>query len=583
MKKISKKKIIINIAIVALILGLVLFFTLKLTNISQVGETFSKTNIKYALLALFIMVLSSALSGLSSTILTYDKNPKIGFLNAFLINNTENFFNGITPFASGSQPFQAYYYMKKGYDGEEATSVLLSNTIIYSILITLSSTISIIIGYNDLKTILKSQMYVVYVGWMINLLFTIGILLLVYVKSFYKLVIKILRLLSKIKFLKNKMEKLISKTPEFVISYQNSVRQLFKKPKVLIPSTFFKVISIFLFHTIAYILALTLGFSVGPKDFTYFFTASMVATALMAWFPLPGASGGTEGSLFLLFSNYKFNGLYLNSSEVATLLLFIRLVTYYFGMLYGFIILVIFGFFEIKTKIQENLYSKLVIYKLVNNKPLNIAYFTDIFDIKLYNKIKELYPNSNIVVYSSRKNKSYENIDIKYIHIFRFLDKSFFYFFIFSIFKIGVFFDRDKNLDIIINDSKLSIGLYSTIYSVYYKIPNIFVLNKTKSIKKRLFYNSRVKYITYNSNIQFITAKQEYEYLKNKNIKVKNSILYFNNIENIEIKNIIYKKTGILNILKNKDIFKLSYYHKNDLKTFYLNTKNIIFKKDKKN
>lgn len=581
MKKISKKKIILNIIIVAIILGIVLFLTLSFSDIKQIKETILSTNVKYGLIAIGLIILSSMFSGLSTTILIYDKNPKIGFLNAFLINNTENFFNGITPFASGSQPFQAYYYMKKGVDGDDATAVLLSNTIIYTTLLSITSTIAIIVGYNDLSKILQGRMYIIFIGWSFNILFTGFILLLVYVKSFYKLVIVICKLLSRIKFLKSKMDKIILKIPNFVISYQESVKLLFKKPKVLIPAVLTKTLSLVLLHTITFVLALALNFEVTAKDFTYIFVASMVATSLMAWFPLPGASGGTEGSLFLLFKSYKINKIELTDSQVATYLLFIRFFTYYLAMLYGFIVLLIFALVEIKTYKKQERYSKKLVYKLTNKVPMNITYYTDVYDKKVILKIKEMYPNSKINIFSSRKINSLEKgKDYKYISTFRLFDKSFLYYFLSIIFKILVLFKKKDISDIIITDSKLSIGLYSTIYANNYKIPIISIINKTKSfdfIDRKLF-NYRLKSIIYKTDLQFITSKEEYDYLEKKKIKLKNSILYIKDIESLELKNKVYQKLQISKLIEKKSICKISYKIEDKTLTSYILEKNIKFK-----
>lgn len=581
MKKLSKKKIIINIIVVAIILGIVLFLTLNFSDMKQIRQTIYSMQVKYALIALLLIVLSSMFSGLSATILVYDKNPKIGFSNAFLINNTENFFNGITPFASGSQPFQAYYYMKKGVDGDDTTSVLLSNTIIYSILLTIASTISILVGYKDLSSVLTNRMYVVYIGWMFNLLFTIGILMLVYVKSFYKLVISIFKILSRIKVLKNRMDRLIEKTPEFVFSYQESVKLLFKKPKIFIPAVLSKLLSIIFFHIVTFMLAKALNFGVTYRDFTYIFTASIVATSLMAWFPLPGASGGTEGSLFVLFKNYSINNVELTNSQVATYLIFIRLFTYYIAMFYGFIVLLIFIAFEFKNHRKHENYSKKLIYKLTNKKPLSINYYTDVYDKNIIKKIKEMYPNSLINIFSSRKiNSLKKNVDYRYIPLFRLFDKSFLYYFLSVIFKILVLRKKNEKSDIIITDSKLSIGLYSTIFANFYKIPLITIINKTKSfdfIDRKLF-NFRIKFIIYKSDLQFITSKSEYDYLLSKKIKLKNAILYNKDVETKSLKSIIYEKTQIAKIIEKNSIYKVSYLFENKRETFYIKDKNIIFK-----
>ncbi len=104
-------KIILGLAITILILLLIIFLT---TDINAIKAAFANINIGYLFAAIGLTVLYFLLSPITTCILTKAKKCDISMLDTFLIGNTEHFFNGITPFATGGQPFQVYSYSRLG-------------------------------------------------------------------------------------------------------------------------------------------------------------------------------------------------------------------------------------------------------------------------------------------------------------------------------------------------------------------------------------------------------------------------------------------------------------------------------------
>ena len=54
-------------------------------------------------------------------------------MNAFKLSLATMFFNGITPFATGGQPMQLYYFKKEGVSLTESSNIILQNSILYQI------------------------------------------------------------------------------------------------------------------------------------------------------------------------------------------------------------------------------------------------------------------------------------------------------------------------------------------------------------------------------------------------------------------------------------------------------------------
>ena len=209
----NKKKTIGYILLVLIILAVILTLTFQLGDINEIIHTFKQLDgLKFlgAIGVTFIYLIFTALTGFF--IVVFQK-VNISKKASFYINSTEYFFNGITPTQSGSQPFQAYYYMKEGASADDTTTVLIVNFIIYQFMVIIMSTVAIGIFYKQLLTVLDRSVWILWSGYSINILVFLFILSLVYVKGVSTFIIKLLGLLGKIKPLNKIMTRLITSSP----------------------------------------------------------------------------------------------------------------------------------------------------------------------------------------------------------------------------------------------------------------------------------------------------------------------------------------------------------------------------------
>ena len=110
----DKKKIIRNVILVLAILVILIILLTSLGDIKSIFDVLvNKTNYLYVLLGNFIVLIYALIFQLSLTVLIKKKCKSISFTDSMLISGTEYFFNGITPFSSGGQPFQAYALKRK--------------------------------------------------------------------------------------------------------------------------------------------------------------------------------------------------------------------------------------------------------------------------------------------------------------------------------------------------------------------------------------------------------------------------------------------------------------------------------------
>lgn len=327
----TNQKLWLNGIIVIVILLTLITIVGSLNDFNQIFETIKTINYSFFWIAILASVLSFIFLSLSNHIVLRALNKEISLTDGFLIQSIETFFNGITPFSSGAQPFQLYYYHKMGVPSNEATSVLAVNFILYQITSVFLSTLGITIFFNEILAAMGNNIYYILLGYSINTMILVGLFLLAYVKRAYRLFELMFIFFERFKWTKKRAYQSRLKTQKFVQDFQGGVKFLFTKKRVFILSSLTKLISLVLIYSTTILIVMSLGLSLQTSQFYYLFFAGILAVTTMMFVPLPGASGGTELSYSLLLTGV------VTSLQSVTVMLIWRVVTYYLGMLYGLI------------------------------------------------------------------------------------------------------------------------------------------------------------------------------------------------------------------------------------------------------
>ena len=122
----------LNIVILIIITILVLFFSLK-DNFKETINQIITMDIGYLLLAFLSIILYWIFRSYPMYSFCKKMNQNFKYLSSFQLNLRTQFFNAITPFATGGQPYQIYFLKCCGIDYASATSIVLENFIVYQI------------------------------------------------------------------------------------------------------------------------------------------------------------------------------------------------------------------------------------------------------------------------------------------------------------------------------------------------------------------------------------------------------------------------------------------------------------------
>lgn len=321
----------INIIVVAA----VLMVQLKQDGIISVGNLVGfKVNYWFLVLAFLLFALLMFIKSTRINILIKQATKRSRPFLSYKVAALGRYYDSVTPMATGGQPFQIYYLSKRGLPASCAISVPLAKYFVAQIS---WITISIVaVMYSIINNSLESSklvFYIAIISFIINILFiSIMILLSVSKKIGKKLIVKTLKLLEKLHFIKN-YEKQYNKVIKMVEDYQISMRSfLINKGKFIILLILSLIIT-FVTYSIPFLLygaLVEVDFSI---FFDIFFKAVMidVATSLI---PLPGGTGMSEFSFAAVFAS-----LFVDGTLFWAMLLW-RLLTFYAYIIQGLCVLV---------------------------------------------------------------------------------------------------------------------------------------------------------------------------------------------------------------------------------------------------
>lgn len=323
----------LNLSLLILALSLVLNFTLK-DNFSSIMHELSKVNILIFALAIFVFILSLMIKSVSLQIFIKDHKKNYSFKSAFCLTLIGQFLNGITPFSTGGQPFQVYLLKKDGHRISDSTSAMVKDSIAYQVALLIMGIFSITLNL-VLKTIPvnSSLTPLIIIGFLINIMVLLFLFMIIRMrKTTLSIINKLLLILNKIR--KKNTDQLKKKIEKGLDNFYNCYAELRKNKKQFIITVLTNVINLTLLYMIPYIIFKSLNTN------TFDIMRSIMLTSfvmLMGNFvPIPGATGGIE------YGFIKFFGIFnTNISVISGAMLLWRFVTYFFGMLMGFIMLII--------------------------------------------------------------------------------------------------------------------------------------------------------------------------------------------------------------------------------------------------
>lgn len=360
----------IALFVLYIIVALLLFFTvLSMNDLSAIGEELKTVDFKYIWLAILMVLLYLAFYPLSLCILTRARKCKISTSTTYTIAMTEHFFNGITPLATGGQPFQAYAYSKSKVKISESTGLLLTNLIIYMFVTTAFSFLGLFVFDTLVSAADSWWIPIIIVGYSLNFMMLVIMIMLGASTKLRSGLVRFIYFLCKFRlfrWLEPKAESL--KT--YFEQVQEAFYDLTKKKRAFALAVLTKIISFAFLYSSSFFILLSIGVPVNSSHLFLTLSGTSFAITAVGFLPTPGASGGVEGSAGQVFKSIIL--FIAGESMLATadatangVMLIWRLLSYYMVM---FISLMFYVGLEIyytkkakKEKEQEKAQEQLLV------------------------------------------------------------------------------------------------------------------------------------------------------------------------------------------------------------------------------
>ncbi len=329
MKK-NKIKYIFNFFLIAIVLSIVLYFSLK-DNYQEIISTILKMNYIWIFVAILALIIYRLCASLGHYYIIKANNGKVSYLKCFQINLMILFFHGITPFAGGGQPMEIYFLHKEGIPVTKATNITLQNFIVYQIALIITGLIALI--YNHIFNVFPNDSlikYLVVLGFLINTLVLVVTFILSFGKKTNKFIIeKGIHFLAKIKIIKEE-KKTQEKCQKYLQSFHDNAIELKKNKKIVAFMVLINIIGLMTMYSMPYPILRGMGINI---NIFKVITAIAYVMIIGSFVPIPGGTGGIEYS-FIFFFQYLISGSILHAAMLVW-----RLISYYLGMIFGAIAL----------------------------------------------------------------------------------------------------------------------------------------------------------------------------------------------------------------------------------------------------
>ena len=332
MKK-NKIKYIFNFLLIAIVLSIVLYFSLK-DNYQEIISTILKMNYIWIFVAILALIIYRLCASLGHYYIIKANNGKVSYLKCFQINLMILFFHGITPFAGGGQPMEIYFLHKEGIPVTKATNITLQNFIVYQIALIITVLIALI--YNHIFNVFPNDSlikYLVVLGFTINTLVLVVTFILSFGKKTNKFIIeKGIHFLAKIKIIKEE-KKTQEKCQKYLQSFHDNAIELKKNKKIVAFMVLINIIGLMTMYSMPYPILRGMGINI---NIFKVITAIAYVMIIGSFVPIPGGTGGIEYS-FIFFFQYLISGSILHAAMLVW-----RLISYYLGMVFGAFALVLY-------------------------------------------------------------------------------------------------------------------------------------------------------------------------------------------------------------------------------------------------
>ena len=308
----STVKYIINISVVLIATGLAIFFAMK-DDAGQIFKMLGTADWRFLAVVLGLMAGCILIRSFILFAFAHLFTKKYPFHRAIAVDQIGQFYNAITPGASGGQIMQAYTYKKQGMEISSAVSILAMFSIVYQVVLIVFGTISFIVKYDFITALGYVTINVNQNGsinlpiWpltIIGFLLNVGVIALVFLMGYWHgfhnfIMGPVVSFCHKIKLVKNP-----DKTRENLRIQVENFKIEFRRLSTNVPFLLLVVISFVAYMFVKFSIPFFVGKALGNHDSASFMDCIFLSNyhqMVTGLIPIPGSAGISEFVFYNLF------------------------------------------------------------------------------------------------------------------------------------------------------------------------------------------------------------------------------------------------------------------------------------------
>ncbi|MDO4799239.1 MAG: lysylphosphatidylglycerol synthase transmembrane domain-containing protein [Bacillota bacterium] len=320
------KKQFIKVVFPIASLFIVLFILARSNKIDEIKDALQSTNPFFLALAVALVVLSWVSE---AHVLYRIGDGEVRFGTALNVVLAGQFFNAITPFATGGQPAQLYMLHKENVSIPKGTTILARKFIIFQSVLVLYSLVVVIAEASFFIKEIPSFAYMGLLGFAVNLFVILMLWLVSYryreTQTFFVRLSRRLRKVTRRERFRKFYTKFLKNLRKF---HQQMEASISRSSWLTLGVTTF--IQLSLFFAVPVVISLSLGLT--KVEFVHMIAAAAFVSMITSFIPLPGAAFGAEGSFYVFFR------IFFPSNTVLTALILWRLITFYLPLAVGWVV-----------------------------------------------------------------------------------------------------------------------------------------------------------------------------------------------------------------------------------------------------
>ena len=330
-KQSSTRSKILNFTFIFAVFFGFIIYTINVDGIDVINEILTNADYRWIGLGFLCLIAEWSFEALGIHIPLKKMYPNLKYFISFKTNLVGKFFNNVTPFSSGGQPFQAYILTKYGLKMSDTFSVLMMKFIVYEVCLFTWVFILIGLNFNFFNQILAGHIPLIMLGLFMNLIAVSFILVAGVNKNvILKIANPFIKLAAKIRFGKRRIIKDLDAALKYaddsVSNYSNQFNEIKRQKRNLLKMYIAGMFQLLGYFSITYMIYKAFGNT--SVSYLQVIMVQSILLLTMSFIPTPGSGLGAEG-IFGLFFNEIFK------IGLNTAILFWRLFTYYLPIVVG--------------------------------------------------------------------------------------------------------------------------------------------------------------------------------------------------------------------------------------------------------